>query len=77
MTTAGRTALQYYVRHFPFKRGKERLLTALWKPLSFGQFRVLTMLRQADVKVDCDLTKLIQRHLFFGVATRLNNVNCG
>lgn len=65
MTTAGRTALQYYVRHFPFKRGKERLLTALWKPLSFGQFRVLTMLRQADVKVNCDLTKLIQRHLFF------------
>lgn len=65
MTTVGRTALQYYVRHFPIRKGKERLVTALWKPLSFGQFRAHTILRQAEVKVDCDLTKLIQRHLFF------------
>lgn len=65
LTTAGRTALQYYVRHFPLRRGKERLVTALWKPLSFGQFRVRSILQQAEVKIDCDLTKVIQRHLFF------------
>lgn len=65
MTTAARTALQYYVRHFPFKKGKNRVITTLWKPLSFRQFQGQTMLRQAEVRVNCDLTKLIQRHLFF------------
>ena len=61
----GLAALQWYVRHFPISRGKGRLVSALWKPLSGGRYRRETVLRQADVRLVCDLTKLIQRRLYF------------
>ena len=65
MTYLARSALQYFVRHFPVSKGKNRLVSALWKPLSFGEYRTLTTLSQADVKMSCDLTQLLQRHLYF------------
>jgi len=40
-------------------------MNLLWKPLSFGEYQAETTLLQANVKVYCDLTKLIQRHIFF------------
>jgi FkbM family methyltransferase len=61
----GLAALQWYVRHFPISKGKGRLVSLLWKPLSWGASRRQTVLRQADVRVVCDLTKFIQRRLYF------------
>jgi FkbM family methyltransferase len=58
-------ALKYYLRYFPITRGKGALFSRLWKPLSFGQYRRQTTLRQAHVRLDCDLTKFLQRHLYF------------
>ena len=54
-----------YLRDFPYDKGKQRMLSALWKPLSFGQYQRQTTLRQADVKMNCDVTRLIQRQLYF------------
>jgi FkbM family methyltransferase len=61
----GLAALTWYVRHFPIRKGKARLISLLWKPLSRGATRRQTLLRQADVRVVCDLNKFIQRHLYF------------
>ena len=57
--------LQYYVRHFPIKKGKNRLLHLLWEPLSFNRYKRRTTLRHANVKMDCDLTKFLQRQIYF------------
>lgn len=65
MRELGLAALQWYVRHFPMSKGKGRLVSGLWKPLSGGNHRRQTVLRQADVRLVCDLTKLIQRRLYF------------
>ena len=65
MKLLARTALQYYVRHFPVSRGKNRLISALWKPLSFGQYQCQTTLSQARLKINCDLTQNIQRNIYF------------
>jgi FkbM family methyltransferase len=61
----GLATLQWYVRHFPISKGKGRLVSWLWKPLSSGNRRRQTVLRRADVQFVCDLTKLIQRHIYF------------
>jgi FkbM family methyltransferase len=61
----GLAALQWYVRHFPISKGKGRLVSWLWKPLSSGNWQRQTVLRQADVQVVCDLSRFIQRHLYF------------
>ena len=58
--------LQYYVRHFPIDRGKNRVISLLWKPLSKGRKQAHeTVLRQADVKMKCLLDQMIQRQLYF------------
>jgi FkbM family methyltransferase len=61
----GYAALKWYVRHFPISKGKGRLINQLWKPLSSGQTDRQTVLRQADVRLACDLSQTIQRHLYF------------
>ncbi len=58
-------ALKYYLRYFPISRGKTRIFSSAWKPLSFGEYRRRTTLLQAGVKLNCDLTKFLQRHLYF------------
>ncbi len=58
-------ALKFYTRSFPISKGKNRVLSRLWKPLSFGQYKRQAMLSQSNVRVSCDLTKLIQRSLYF------------
>lgn len=57
--------LKSYLRHFPLGRGKTRLFSALWKPLSFGEYHREATLLQADLKLHCDLTKFLQRHHYF------------
>ncbi len=58
-------ALKYYLRHFPIARGKTRIFSSLWRPLSFGDHHRETILLQAHVKLRCDLAKFLQRHLYF------------
>lgn len=65
MKEIGHRALKAYMVHFPVTKGKGRLLSLLWKPLSSGQYIRETTLRQADVKLCCDLTMTLQRHLYF------------
>lgn len=58
--------LQYYVRHFPVDRGKNRVISYLWKPLSKGESDPLDAeLSQANVRVRCHLNQMIQRQLYF------------
>jgi len=61
----GHVALKWYVRHFPISKGKARLVARLWEPLTSGRTQRLTVLRQADVRMHCDLTKFLQRRLYF------------
>jgi FkbM family methyltransferase len=58
-------ALRLYIRHAPFSKGKHRLLSWLWRPLASGRYEYQTTLRQADVRMRCDISQLIQRHLYF------------
>lgn len=57
--------LKAYIRSFSISKGKNRILSLLWKPLSFGQFQRQTTLRQANIKMNCDLSKDLQRHIYF------------
>ncbi len=63
--TIAHSTLKYYIRGFPVTKGKARILSLLWKPLSFGRYKRQTTLRHARVRMNCDLTKFIQRHLYF------------
>lgn len=58
-------ALKSYVRNFPLNKGKGRVLSLLWEPLSFGQHVREANLRQANVRVRCDISRFIQRQLYF------------
>lgn len=65
MKEIGHRALKAYMLHFPVTKGKGRLMSLLWKPLSSGRYIRETALRQADVRLCCDLTMTLQRHLYF------------
>src|SRR5258708_2750333 len=58
-------AFKGYFRIFPIHQGKERLLNRFWRPFSFGNHRRATRLKQREISVECDLTKWVQRHLYF------------
>lgn len=57
--------LQYYVRYFPINKGKNWLIRLLWKYLSSGKYQRITCLRQVSARMQCDLSKHIQRDIFF------------
>jgi hypothetical protein len=65
MIALPRQMLQSYVRYFPWSSGKAQLIRLLWKPLSLGRHNGTTTLRGSNVRMSCDLTKLIQRQLYF------------
>jgi FkbM family methyltransferase len=58
-------ALKYYLQSFPINKGKARMLNLLWKPLSFGHYERQATLEQADIIMLCDITKLVQRNIYF------------
>jgi FkbM family methyltransferase len=59
------SALRCYMRCFPVDRGKNRVLNALWKPLSFGDHDRVAILRPGSVRVRCNTTQFLQRQLYF------------
>lgn len=58
------SALRTYLRHSPLQTGKERLLAALWRPLTTQSFQS-ARIKGTSIEVDCDLNKWIQRHIYF------------
>lgn len=58
-------ALRTYLRHSPLRTGKERLLAALWQQLSTGKGFQPTRIKGTQIQVECDLSKWIQRHIYF------------
>jgi FkbM family methyltransferase len=55
-----------YCRHFPIRRGKLRLVNALW-PSVVGDrgTRRFAKLKYGGFKVPCDLNEMLQRQLYF------------
>lgn len=53
------------MRHSPLPYGKERLLSAFWERLSFGDYQRRARLKGIDVEIACDLGQFIQRHVYF------------
>lgn len=65
MKELAHAALLFYIRKFPLRKGKLRLLSLLWKPLSFNRYRRSAHLRQAPIEIECDISKVVQRQLYF------------
>jgi FkbM family methyltransferase len=61
----GLRALKQYARAFPVEKGKERIIRFLWKPLARGRHDHTSQLAESSLKVRCDITQFIQRHLYF------------
>ncbi|MEP7124747.1 MAG: FkbM family methyltransferase [Byssovorax sp.] len=54
-----------FLRHAPFDRGKVRMMSALWKPLSFGQHEREARLTTGQIRMTCDISGHVQRSLYF------------
>ena len=55
-----------YARHFPIRRGKLRLVNALWSLAGNDpSARRLAELKYGSFKVPCDLSEMLQRQLYF------------
>jgi len=65
VTSLAHRLLKSYVRCFPVSKGKSRLVSRVWKPLSGGNYLRETHLRQGNVRMRCDISKLVQRQLYF------------
>ena len=57
--------LYLYMRHFPIGRGKLRLLNSLGPAFWPGETVRQTTLKTARIKMACDLSRFIQRRLYF------------
>jgi FkbM family methyltransferase len=58
-------AVKAYVRSFPMRRGKQRLVDCSWRLLSSGITERETVLRLAGVRMRCDISQQLQRKLYF------------
>ncbi len=65
MRQALHSVFRYYLHSFPIDRGKDRVLRALWKPLSFGEYDRIARLRLGGVRLRCDTQQFLQRQLYF------------
>lgn len=65
MKTLAHNLLKTYARSFPLNKGKRRVVSSAWKLLSFGEHQRETNLKGNDIKMSCDLTKDIQRQIYF------------
>lgn len=58
-------AIYSYMRHFPLEKGKRRLLNSLGNSLIPEQPLRQTRLKVAGIQMECDLSRFIQRHLYY------------
>ncbi len=61
----GLKVLKYYARCFPLEKGKQRVISLLWRPLSFGRYKHTVNLHKSGISLRCDITQMLQRHLYF------------
>jgi FkbM family methyltransferase len=55
-----------YARHFPIRRGKMRVIDALWRSAAGAQGTLrVAKLRDAGFKMPCDLSEMLQRQFYF------------
>jgi FkbM family methyltransferase len=55
-----------YARHFPIRRGKMRVIDALWRSAANAQgTQRVANLRYARFKMPCDLSEMLQRQFYF------------
>jgi FkbM family methyltransferase len=55
-----------YARRFPIRRGKLRVINALWRAATGNQGTTrLATLKHGGLKMQCDLTEMLQRQLYF------------
>src|SRR6266545_4661870 len=55
-----------YARHFPIRRGKLRVVDALWRAAGRGHStQRVADLRYGGFKMPCDLNELLQRQFYF------------
>lgn len=59
-------ALIAYVRHFPVRRGKLRLVNALWRRAAGqGGFGREAVLRHGGFRIPCDISEMLQRQFYY------------
>lgn len=60
------TALIAYARHFPLRRGKLRLVNALWRRAAgAGGFQREAVLRHGGFRLPCDISEMLQRQFYY------------
>jgi FkbM family methyltransferase len=58
--------LLWYARHFPFRKGKLRLVEALWrKAVEGGDRQRVAELAYGGFRMPCDLAEMLQRQFYF------------
>ncbi len=58
--------LVFYARRFPIRRGKLRVINALWRAAIRSQgTRRLSELKHGGLKMPCDLSEMLQRQFYF------------
>ena len=59
-------ALVAYARYFPVRRGKLRLINALWREAAGrGGLNRVAILRHGGFRVPCDISEMLQRQFYF------------
>jgi FkbM family methyltransferase len=59
-------ALIAYARHFPLRRGKMRLINALWRRAAGqGGFQREAVLRHGGFRLPCDISEMLQRQFYY------------
>ena len=55
-----------YARHFPIRRGKLRLVNALWRRAAGqGPYNRVAVLRHGGLRMPCDLNEMLQRQFYY------------
>jgi len=54
-----------YARGFPVRRGKLRVVDALWRAVAGGDVHRLAETRFGDLRIPCDLNEMLQRQYYF------------
>jgi FkbM family methyltransferase len=57
--------LVWYARHFPVRRGKIRMVNALWRAVGQPDTRRIAVLEHGGFRMTCDLAEMLQRQFYF------------
>jgi FkbM family methyltransferase len=60
------SGLMTYARYFPIRRGKLRVVNALWRMAAEeGNFNRIAKLHDGGFKIPCDISEMLQRQFYF------------